>query len=98
MNCVAIETVFATLITVTFSLLLRRSLSDTVMVLALLVLPWFRHLCKHGTRRFDAKLDWVTPQQLFKRGILHYCFSFYLLYQWVSWGNCHLPSKHASEC
>jgi len=37
MNCVAIETVFATLITVAFSLLFRRSLSDIVTVIALLV-------------------------------------------------------------
>jgi len=75
MNCVAIETVFATLITVTFSLLLRRSLSDTVMVLALLVPAMIPPICVNMA--LDAlmpKLDWVTPQQLFKRGIFTLLF------------------------
>jgi len=92
MNCVAIETVFATLITVAFSLLFRRSLSDIVTVIALLVPAMIPPICVNMA--LDAlmpKLDWVTPQQLFNVESLHYCFSFYLLYQWVSWGQ--LPSS-----
>jgi len=98
MNCVAIETVFATLITVAFSLLFRRSLSDIVTVIALLVPAMIPPICVNMA--LDAlmpKLDWVTPQQLFKRGIFTLLFSFYLLYQWYHGGNCHLPSKQTSE-
>jgi len=80
-NCLAIETVFATLITVAFSLLFRRSLSDILTVIALLVPAMIPPICVNMA--LDAlmpKLDWVQ-----------YCFSFYLLYQWVSWGQ--LPSS-----
>jgi len=75
MNCVAIETVFATLITVAFSLLFRRSLSDIVTVIALLVPAMIPPICVNMA--LDAlmpKLDWVTPQQLFKRGIFTLLF------------------------
>jgi len=75
MNCVAIETVFATLITVAFSLLFRRSLSDILTVIALLVPAMISPICVNMA--LDAlmpKLDWVTPQQLFKRGIFTILF------------------------
>jgi len=74
-NCVAIETVFATLITVAFSLLFHRSLSDIVTVIALLVPAMIPPICVNMA--LDAlmpKLDWVTPQQLFKRGIFTILF------------------------
>ena len=75
MNCVAIETVFTTLITVAFSLLFRRSLSDILTVIALLVPAMISPICVNMA--LDAlmpKLDWVTPQQLFKRGIFTILF------------------------
>jgi len=75
LSCVAIETVFATLITVAFSLLFRRSLSDIVTVIALLVPAMIAPICVNMA--LDAlmpKLDWVTPQQLFKRGIFTILF------------------------
>jgi ABC-2 type transport system permease protein len=75
MNCVAIETVFATLITVALSLLFRRSLSDILTVIALLVPAMISPICVNMA--LDAlmpKLDWVTPQQLFKRGIFTILF------------------------
>jgi len=74
-NCLAIETVFATLITVAFSLLFRRSLSDILTVIALLVPAMIPPICVNMA--LDAlmpKLDWVTPQQLFKRGIFTILF------------------------
>jgi len=75
LSCVAIETVFATLITVAFSLLFHRSLSDVVTVIALLVPAMIPPICVNMA--LDAlmpNLDWVTPQQLFKRGIFTILF------------------------
>jgi len=68
LNCVAINLLLGGLLIVAFSLLFHRTFTDMITVIVLVAPAMTASICVDMA--LDAsmpKLDWITPQQLFKR-------------------------------